>query len=141
MGLELGEASMVVGLDLVLVSAITSSIEHFGARFLKRIFTPNELSYCLLDPGASAMRLAARFAAKEAALKVLRFGDEAVSWQSIEVARSPGGAPAIVLHDEARARAMNRRFIGFSVSITHEAEYASAVVIGERRRNLARRIG
>ena len=128
-----GEASIVVGLDLVLISAITSSIGHFGARFLRRIFTPGEIGYCLLDPDASAMRFAARFAAKEAALKVLRFEDEAVSWRSIEIERSSRGTPALLLHNEARARALDGEFIGFSVSLTHEGDYASAVVIGERR--------
>lgn len=128
------EASIVVGLDLVLISAIASSIRSFGARFLERIYTPGEIGYCLLDPAASAMRFAARFAAKEAALKVLRFDDEAVSWRSIEVQRTKGGAPLLLLHDEARAQAEGRGFTGFSLSMTHEADYASAVVIGERRR-------
>src|SRR4051794_2180959 len=108
------EASIVVGLDLVLISAIASSIRSFGARFLERIYTPGEIHDCLLDPEASAMRFAARFAAKEATLKVLRFDDEAVSWRSIEVERSRSGAPAILLHDEALARARGRGFIGFS---------------------------
>ena len=128
------EASIVVGLDLVLTSAVASSVRSFGARFLERIYTPDELAYCLLDPAVSAMRLAARFAAKEATIKVLRFDDEAVSWRSIEVERRPGGACLIRLHAEARARAEAGGFVGFSISMTHEADYASAVVVGERRR-------
>jgi holo-[acyl-carrier protein] synthase len=126
--------SIVVGIDLVQISAIASSIEHFGKRFLDRIYTSGEVRYCLLDPEASAMHLAARFAAKEAVRKVLGLGDEAVGWRSIEIERQPGGACAVVLHREARARARFAGFVGFSVSMTHEADFASAVVVGERRR-------
>lgn len=125
--------SIVVGLDLVRISAIASSVEHFGRRFLDRIFTAGELRYCFLDPPTAAMHLAARFAAKEAAHKVLRFEDEPLRWRSIEVQRSAGGACDLVLHDETHARARERGFTGFSVSLTHEADYASAVVVGERR--------
>ena len=124
---------MRVGIDLVQVSQIASSVERFGRRFLDRIFTERELQYCLADSGASTMRLAARFAAKEAARKVLRVGDEGIAWRSIEVERSPDGWCELALHDEAGALARKEGFIAFSVSMSHEADYASAVVIGERR--------
>jgi holo-[acyl-carrier protein] synthase len=135
MGSGMVAASFVVGLDLVQISAIASSVEKFGGRFLDRIYTPAELRYCLLDPDTSAIHLAARFAAKEAARKVLRLEDDAVGWRSIEVERSPTGFCELLLHDEARARAFHVGFVSFSVSMTHEADYASAVVLGERRRS------
>jgi holo-[acyl-carrier protein] synthase len=131
----MGTSSLVVGLDLVLVGAIAASVERFGRRFLDRIYTEGELRYCLLDAGPSAMRLAARFAAKEAVRKVLCVDDEAVTWRSIEVLRSARGSCAIALHDEARALALESGLVGFSLSMTHEAEYASAVVVAERRQN------
>jgi holo-[acyl-carrier protein] synthase len=127
--------SIVVGLDLVRVSAIVESIAAFGDRFLDRIFTAAELQYCLGDEGSAPMRLAARFAAKEAVLKVLRLNDEAIPWRSIEVTRAIGGACDILLADPARSRASDAGFIGFSLSMTHEADYAGAVVIGERPRS------
>jgi len=124
-----------VGLDLVQISQIASSVERFGRRFLDRIFTPRELRYCLADPGTSAMRLAARFAAKEATRKVLRVDSEGVGWRSIEVRRSPAGWCELALHGDAGALARRKGFVAFSVSLTHEADCAGAVVVAERRRN------
>jgi len=131
----MAKASVVVGLDLVQISAIASSVAHFGARFLERVYTADELRYCLREPRSSATHLAARFAAKEAVRKVLAIGDEAVGWRAIEVVREAGGACALVLHGEADARAQDAGFTAFSLSMTHEADYASAVVVGERRRD------
>jgi holo-[acyl-carrier protein] synthase len=126
--------SVIVGTDLVSVGEIESSIERFGERFLHRIYTRRELGYCMKNPHASSMRLAARFAAKEAVRKVLRIDDEAVSWRSIEVERRPAGWCELVLHQEARKLARRTGFVAFSVSMSHEASYASAVVVGELER-------
>jgi len=123
-----------VGIDLVHVGQIASSVGQFGDRFLRRIFTDGELGYCTGAPGQMASRLAARFAAKEAVRKLLRLEDQAVAWKSIEVVRAPGGWCEIVLHEEARALARDAGYVGFSLSMTHEADYASAVVVGERNR-------
>jgi holo-[acyl-carrier protein] synthase len=132
---RMGNSSVVVGLDLVQISAIASSVACFGARFLDRLYTPEELRYCLLEPRSSATHLAARFAAKEAVRKVLAIGDEAVGWRAIEIVRERGGACGLVLHREAGAHARAGGFTGFSLSMSHEADYASAVVVGERRRD------
>ncbi len=126
-------ARVKVGLDLVRISDISASVDQFGTRFLNRIFTRDELGYCLSAPLASASRLAARFAAKEAARKVLCL-DEGVGWRSTEVVRATNGSCELVLHGKARALADEAGFIGFSLSMTHESDYASAVVVGERRR-------
>src|ERR1044071_392246 len=64
--------SLRVGVDLVRVADVASSITRFGDRYVERIFTPDERAYCDADAGRSAQRYAARFAAKEATLKVLR---------------------------------------------------------------------
>jgi holo-[acyl-carrier protein] synthase len=125
------EPSMIVGIDLVSVSEIAASVARFGRRFLDRIYTGGELAYCLSESQVASVRLAARFAAKEAARKVLRLNDEAISWRSIEVQRQPAGWCDLVLHGEAAALAQSAGFVGFSVSLTHEASYASAVVLGE----------
>jgi holo-[acyl-carrier protein] synthase len=124
--------SVVVGLDLVQISAIASSVARFGARFLERVYTVEELRYCMREPESAATHLAGRFAAKEAVRKVLLRADEPVAWRSIEIMREPGGACRLVLHREAHACAVLAGFTGFSLSMTHEADYASAVVLGER---------
>lgn len=125
-------ASLAVGLDLVLISALSASLARFKGRFLARIYTPDELLYCLAEPATAPARLAARFAAKEAVLKVLRVDDEPVNWRSVEVRRSPGGGCQIALHGAARALAHQAGFFAFSLSMTHEGDYASAVVIGQK---------
>ena len=128
-------SSTVVGIDLVRVSRIAESVAEFGSRFLERIFTEGELAYCLANEHTRDERLAARFAAKEAARKVLRIGDDAVPWRSIEVERTPGGWCELALHGDARALADRAGLVAFSVSLTHEADHASAVVLGQRRGN------
>jgi holo-[acyl-carrier protein] synthase len=125
---------VLVGLDLVQISSIAASVDRFGSRFLKRIFTDEELLYCMAAPGPSASRLAARFAAKEAVRKVLCLGDEAVAWRSIEVVRASSGWCDVVLHGEARRLAQRAGCTGLSLSMTHESDYASAVVVCERHR-------
>jgi holo-[acyl-carrier protein] synthase len=74
-------------------------------------------------------RLAARFAAKEAALKVLRPGEVGVSLREIEVVRSPGGWVELELSGPAATLARESGLSELAVSITHEAGFASAVVI------------
>jgi holo-[acyl-carrier protein] synthase len=124
--------SIAVGIDLVRVSQIEDSVKRFGRRFLERVYTARELSYSLADVGSVAPRLAARFAAKEAAMKVLRVGGSGMSWRSIEVLRAPDGWCELALHDDAKKRADDRGLCGFSVSLSHEGDYATAMVIAER---------
>jgi holo-[acyl-carrier protein] synthase len=125
---------VVVGLDLVQIRHIQSSVEQFGRRFLDRIFTEGELRYCMAESGPSTSRLAARFAAKEATRKILCLEDEAITWRSIEVVRTSSGWCDLLLHGPARSLAEKAGYLGFSLSMTHESDYASAVVVGERRR-------
>jgi holo-[acyl-carrier protein] synthase len=129
--------AIVVGTDLVQVSEIGKAMERFGERYLRRLFTEAELSYCLETPNVAPSRLAARFAAKEAALKVLRLTDQSFSWRAIEVARNPGGWCYLVLHGPMRLLAKQAGFVAFSLSMSHEGDYAQAVVVGQRRKTSA----
>ncbi|HWU76411.1 MAG TPA: holo-ACP synthase [Rhodanobacter sp.] len=119
---------MRVGIDLVSVSAIAESLQQFGERFLQRVFTAAEVAYAMSVPALSASRLAARFAAKEATRKALRL--DGIGWCDIEVVRQPDGACDIQLHGAARA-------IGgtdlLALSMSHEGDHATAVVIVERK--------
>src|SRR5579863_3562468 len=89
------------GIDIAEVPRIRHSIERFGDRFLKRIFTEGEIRYC--DSKANRVeRYAARFAAKEAAMKALGTGwSHGVTWRDVEVSRMPGGRPTISFHGKA----------------------------------------
>jgi holo-[acyl-carrier protein] synthase len=118
-------------MDLVKIEDVTRSIERFGDRYLGRVYTDEEVGYATAEPGRRAERLAARFAAKEATRKVLAQGADGVGFRSIEVQRSAHGGCEIVLHREAAAAAQQQGIFALSLSMTHEAEYAAAVVVAE----------
>jgi holo-[acyl-carrier protein] synthase len=120
---------MRVGIDLLRIEEVSSSIEHFGSRYLTRVFTEAEASYCAQDPSRAPERFAARFAAKEAARKVLRIDEEGIPWTSIEVVRQSAGWCDLVLHGPALELARRQGLSSFAVSISHEVDYATAVVI------------
>src|SRR5579871_4295285 len=114
-----------VGVDLVQVSQVAQTMQRFGRRFLDRVYTDAEVAYCMAGAGREAERLAARFAAKEATMKVLRVGDAPMSWKAIEVLRETCGACTLALHDDARLLAAHRGLREFSVSLSHEGDYAT----------------
>jgi holo-[acyl-carrier protein] synthase len=116
-----------VGIDLVKAATIQAALAEHGQRYLDRVFTPAEQAQCDGDP----LRLAARFAAKEATMKVLQVGpDDAVPWPSIEVVRDPGSGPRIALRGPAADLASAAGLSALALSFTHEDEYAAAVVVG-----------
>ncbi|HTU78121.1 MAG TPA: holo-ACP synthase [Solirubrobacteraceae bacterium] len=120
-----------VGIDLVSVGAVRDSIRDHGDRYLKRIYTERELDDCHSEDGIVAERLAARFAAKEALLKVLRPVDEPIPWRSMGVVRHGPGWVTLELSGRAAELAAEAGLHDFELSICHEADYASAVVIAE----------
>jgi len=119
------------GIDIAEVPRIRQSIERFGDRFLQRVFTDREIRYC--DSKANRFeRYAARFAAKEAAMKALGTGwNHGVRWRDCEVVRMPGGRPTIVFHGKAGEFAAKLGTKNTALSITHTAEHAFAQVILE----------
>jgi holo-[acyl-carrier protein] synthase len=118
-----------VGIDLVQVSRIAESLEQFGDGFLRRVFTSAEIAYATSAPALTAERLAARFAAKEAAIKALRLGTAGVDLRHIEVLRAPSGECDLVLHGGARDAARALGACDLAVSLSHEGDYATAVVV------------
>jgi holo-[acyl-carrier protein] synthase len=127
-----------VGVDLVPVVDVAESLERFGARYLERVFTPHEIECCRRAdartgeraPGYSVESLAARFAAKEATLKVLRPVGWRPDWRSIEVRRTSGGWCEIHLWGRAATLAAEAGLDELEVSLTHESMVAVAVVVG-----------
>lgn len=119
------------GIDIAEVPRIEASIARFGDRFLQRIFTEGEIRYC--DAKANrAERYAARFAAKEAAMKALGTGwNYGVRWRDIEVSRKPGGRPTLLFHGKAAEFAAKLKATNIALSLTHTAEEAIAQVILE----------
>ncbi|WP_072688132.1 holo-ACP synthase [Rhodococcus marinonascens] len=119
-----------IGCDVMMVEHVRSSVERFGDRYLTRIFTRHELETC--GGPARDQRLAARFAAKEAVVKVLRPGDIALPWQSIEIRRESWGGCGVYLSGNASNLAERQGLGGFHVSISHEADVAFAMVTASR---------
>ena len=120
-----------VGIDLVSVAAVEEAVDAHAERYLERIYTERELDDCAHPLGVDAERLAGRFAAKEAVLKVLRPDDEAVPWRTIDVRRHRSGWVDLELSGRAAALAREAGVGDMAVSITHEGGYASAVVVAE----------
>jgi holo-[acyl-carrier protein] synthase len=119
------------GVDIAEVPRVAAAIERFGERFLRRIFTENEIRYC--ESKANRVeRYAARFAAKEAALKAIGTGwKRGVAWREVEVTREPGGRPTIAFHGKAAEFAARLGMKRAHVSLSHTAEHAIAHVILE----------
>lgn len=122
-------APLSVGIDLVQVSRIAESLEKFGERFLNRIFTEGEIAYACAEPTQTARRLAARFAAKEATIKALNLAEQPISLRDIEVRRLASGACEIGLHGGLERLATSAGTTSLAVSLSHEGDYATAVVI------------
>jgi len=120
-----------VGVDLVAVESVQESIRTHAEHYLTRVYTEREIADCTTPAGVDAQRLAARFAAKEAALKVLRPGDVGLSLRAIEVRRTAGGWVELELSGPAAALALDAGLENFALSLTHEGGYASAVVIAD----------
>ncbi len=118
-----------VGADVVAIHQVAESVDHFGARYLQRVYTPHELSSCAGPPATRTASLAARFAAKEAAIKVLRPRGHQPDWRSLEVRRDPEGWCTMALTGHAAALAEQAGIAELAVSLTHEGDVAAAVVV------------
>ena len=117
-----------LGLDATDIPRIASAIERYGDRFLQRVFTEGEIAYCRRTRDA-APSFAARFAAKEAAMKALGTGlSQGVFWTGIEVVRRHG-PPQLRFHGGAAARLAALGATRALLTLTHAQELAIAHVI------------
>jgi holo-[acyl-carrier protein] synthase len=125
------EGSMEIiglGLDATEIARIAKTIERHGDRFIKRIYTDGEIAYCQRKRDA-ASSFAARFAAKEAAMKALGTGHSSgVLWRDIEVVRRHG-PPELRFHGGAATRLEVLGATGSLMTITHSRDLAIVHVI------------
>lgn len=120
-----------IGIDVAEVKRIRAVIESQGERFLRRVFTQDEVAYCEQFKNKYE-RYAGRFAAKEAAMKALGTGwSRGVRWVDVEVVRQRGGRPTVSLKGEAKKIADGLGVKNIVLSITHTVEQAIAQVIFE----------
>lgn len=114
------------------VPRIAAAIARFGDRFVRRIFTDAEIRYCRSKANADE-RFAARFAAKEAALKALGTGWRGgIAWRDVEVRREPGGRPTVGFTGKAAEFAARLGSTRTSLSLSHTEQHAIASVILEK---------
>lgn len=115
-----------IGIDVVEVERIESSMAEFGERFAEKVFTPAERSYCESQrrPG---LHYAARFAAKEAVAKAFGTGiGKELGWLDMEIVRKESGEPALVLSGAGGAFAEANGIAEVKISLTHAKHYAAA---------------
>ncbi|HKB67038.1 MAG TPA: holo-ACP synthase [Pyrinomonadaceae bacterium] len=123
---------VAIGIDIIEVARIREVLAR-TPRFRERVFTAAERAYCDSRGAVAAQHYAARFAAKEAALKALQTGWRGgISWQDVEVAARESGAPYLVLHGPVLELFNNSGSTAAHLSISHTAEHAIAQVVLEQ---------
>lgn len=117
-----------LGLDATEIDRIATTIERYGDRFLRRVFTDGEIAYCARRR-VPAIHFAGRFAAKEAGMKALGTGhSQNVLWRDVEVVRH-GGPPQLRFHGGAARRFAAMGAQASLLSITHSETLALAQVL------------
>lgn len=124
--------AMRIGLDLVSVAGVTKALRGpLGDRYLERVYTDGEVADCRTSAGVDPRRLAARFAAKEATVKVLETS-AAIPLREIEVWLEPSGRARVALRGRAARLAAEAGLSELAVSLTCDGELAAAVVAADR---------
>jgi holo-[acyl-carrier protein] synthase len=125
---------IAIGIDLIEVGRVRQILER-TPRFITKVFTEQERAYCESKGARAAASFAARFAAKEAALKALGTGwSGGITWHDVEVVTSESGAPSLILTGKAKEIFDSMNANAIHVSLSHTNEYAIAqVLIAEAR--------
>ncbi|HEX9007429.1 MAG TPA: holo-ACP synthase [Bacteroidota bacterium] len=117
-----------IGVDIIEIARIRSSIQSAGGQFLTKVFTDGEIAYCSARANAD-QHYAARFAAKEAVSKALATGWSGVfRWKDVEVTNAPSGQPLVTLHGDLRESLAGARLL---VSLSHSDSHVVAVAVIE----------
>ena len=121
-----------IGVDLVEIRRMEGVIERWGDRFVRRVFTPDEMEICRgrsHPPAAFSLR----FAAKEAFSKALGLGmKRGVRWRDIEVFHYPGGRPGLRVHGRSSEICKEEGITGLHLSLSDEGNYGVAMVVLEK---------
>jgi holo-[acyl-carrier protein] synthase len=123
------------GIDLVDCPRIEQMIQRHGERFIKRVFTDAEQSYARANKN-DVEKLAGRFAAKEAILKLMGTGWRGrIAWTDIEIINNAAGQPEVTLGGEVKKIADKLNIKHISISITHTANFAIASAVALAQSN------
>ncbi len=116
-----------IGIDIIEIDRVKTSIEKYGDHFLKKVYTQTELDYCL-SKANKYQHLAARFAAKEAVFKALTTGwSKDVGWQDIEIYNEPNGLPLVDLKGDLKSFLTDGKSL--KISMSHSRDYVACVAI------------
>ena len=118
-----------IGIDIIEIARIEKAVTQWGDRFLYRVYTDAEIRQCRQKTSS----LAARFASKEAVMKLLGTGKTSIGWRDIETLSKATGRPLVYLHGKAQARAGSLGLSKLAISLSHSREYAVACIIGDRQ--------
>jgi holo-[acyl-carrier protein] synthase len=124
-----------IGIDIIEIDRVQSSIERYGDHFLKKVYTPDEIEYCMSKTN-KYQHLAARFAAKEAVYKALstesdkaknELSPASVGWQDIEIYNEPNGMPRVKIFGKIKKILNGER--NLKISMSHSRDYVTCVAI------------
>ncbi len=121
---------MLIGIDIIEIERIKQAVER-SPRLLERVFTRNELSYCLgkANPYPS---LAVRWAVKEAVRKLAPEMAGGTSFHEVETISGPDGRPELILHGAAGSKSRQAKIKNIALSLSHSKYQAVAVVVAEK---------
>ena len=114
------------GIDIIEIARIKKAVDRWGEAFLHRVYTDAELKLYHKSPSS----LAARFACKEAVMKLLGTGRNGINWLEIETLSHPSGKPLVNLYGRAQSEVNKLGLKEIVVSLSHSKEYAIASVFG-----------
>jgi len=119
-----------IGIDIIEIDRIKKAVKKYGRHFLDKVFTPNELRYCISKKQFRYPELSVRFAAKEAYAKALGVGisgfgrnNKGINWKEIEIANNSQGKPSLSIRGRKSKKIL--------VSLSHSRDYAVASVYVE----------
>ena len=121
-----------VGIDIIEIARIKRAIARWGDNFLGRVYTEPELELYRQKPSS----LAARFAGKEAVIKVLDIKTKGVGLKEIEILSEPNGKPLVYLYGRAQNQADDLGLAHLAISLSHSRDYAIACAAGETRESI-----
>ena len=119
-----------VGIDVVEIARMERILRKWGESFVSRVFSEREAAACR-ERRHAARHFAARFAAKEACLKSLGLGLGGLSFREMEIVKGAAGNPELMIDRDLKPILKMQGRYAFHVSLSHEDEYAAAVVILE----------
>jgi len=119
-----------IGIDIIKINRMKEIVEKWGQKFLQRVFTENEISYCY-GQRTPYLSLAVRFAAKEALIKALGYSVP-MSFTDIEVVRTDTGQPVLKVSGKLRSSFEQHSITKTHLSLSHENDYGIAFVLLEK---------